>query len=147
MLNTRVKLARNFFLEEFLADNDPLRKKNPRAYEAYVLKYLPNLKRIASVLQQIRDHFRADSVTIHDHGGLRPPELNEIAKGEDGSRHLYGEAADIKVYKDGKQIPPSQVYEYAKSLADVGGVGLYSTFTHVDVRPRKPGALPAMWRG
>ena len=49
--------------------------------------------------------------------------------GVGGSQHLVGRAADVVV--DG--IDPQLVYELADQM-EVGGLGEYSTFTHIDTR-------------
>ena len=55
-----------------------------------------------------------------------------------GIGHLYGKAADIKV----QGIAPSEVAKYAETLLDEGGIGIYNTFTHIDVRSTK-----SRWQG
>jgi uncharacterized protein YcbK (DUF882 family) len=53
--------------------------------------------------------------------------------------HLYGMAADIKL----SGVSPKKVAEYAeKLLPGRGGIGIYDTFTHIDVRATK-----ARWKG
>lgn len=91
---------------------------------------------LVNVLQKIRTHF-GKSVTITS--AYRTPPKNKAAGGEKYSQHLYGKAADIKV----SGIAPKTVAAYAeKLLPGKGGIGTYSTFTHVDVRTTK-----ARWKG
>lgn len=91
---------------------------------------------LVKLLQQIRDHFGAP-VTINS--GWRSPTKNKAVGGAAQSQHLYGLAADITV----KGVDPKKVYAYADSLLPyTGGVGLYSTFVHVDVRKTK-----SRWNG
>ena len=91
---------------------------------------------LVKLLQQIRDHFGAP-VTINS--GWRSPTKNKAVGGAAQSQHLYGLAADITV----KGVEPKKVYAYADSLLPyTGGVGLYSTFVHVDVRKTK-----SRWNG
>lgn len=86
---------------------------------------------LVKLLQQIRDHFKAP-VTINS--GYRTVTKNKAVGGATYSQHLYGTAADITV----KGVDPQKVYAYADSLLPhSGGVGLYSTFVHVDVRKTK----------
>jgi uncharacterized protein YcbK (DUF882 family) len=88
------------------------------------------------VLQKIRNHF-GKSVTITS--AYRTPTKNKAVGGEKYSQHLYGTAADIKV----KGVTPKQVAKYAeKILVNGGGIGIYATFTHIDVRDTK-----ARWNG
>ena len=91
---------------------------------------------LVNVLQKIRTHF-GKSVTITS--AYRTPTKNKAVGGETYSQHLYGKAADIKV----KGIAPKNVATYAeKLLPNKGGIGTYSTFTHVDVRSAK-----SRWKG
>jgi uncharacterized protein YcbK (DUF882 family) len=91
---------------------------------------------LVTVLQKIRNHF-GKSVTITS--AYRTPTKNKAVGGETYSQHLYGRAADIKV----KGITPKKVAAYAeKLLPNKGGIGTYSTFTHVDVRSAK-----SRWQG
>lgn len=86
---------------------------------------------LVEILQQIRDHFKAP-VSINS--GYRTPAYNKKVGGATYSQHLYGMAADIVV----KGVEPKKVYAYADSLLPcTGGVGLYKTFVHVDVRKAK----------
>ena len=91
---------------------------------------------LVNVLQKIRTYF-GKSVTITS--AYRTPTRNKAVGGETYSQHQYGRAADIKV----KGIAPKKVAAYAeKLLPNTGGIGTYSTFTHVDVRSTK-----ARWKG
>lgn len=91
---------------------------------------------LVNVLQKIRTYF-GKSVTITS--AYRTPTRNKAVGGETYSQHQYGRAADIKV----KGIAPKKVAAYAeKLLPNKGGIGTYSTFTHVDVRSAK-----ARWKG
>jgi len=84
-------------------------------------------------LEYIREHFdRPVRITSgcrclkHNAavGGAMPD-----ADGTGGSQHLVGRAADIRV--DG--IDPQFVYELADNM-EVGGLGEYSSWTHIDTR-------------
>lgn len=93
---------------------------------------------LVSVLQQIRDHF-GKAVTITS--AFRTASYNASKKvgGAKYSQHLYGKAADIKV----SGVAANVVADFAETLMpSTGGVGRYSTFTHIDVRKVK-----ARWNG
>ena len=91
---------------------------------------------LVSVLQQIRDHF-GKAVTITS--AYRTASHNKKVGGATYSQHLYGKAADIKV----SGVAPSVVADYVETLMPgTGGIGRYSTFTHVDVRKVK-----SRWNG
>lgn len=91
---------------------------------------------LVTILQKIRTHFgRAVTIT----SAYRTPGKNKACGGTAYSQHLYGRAADIKV----KGVAPAAVAAYAeKLLPGKGGIGTYSTFTHIDVRGTK-----ARWKG
>ena len=92
--------------------------------------------RLVMVLQSIRSHF-GTAVTINS--GYRTPQYNAKVGGVAHSQHCYGTAADITV--QGQK--PAAVAAYARQLMpDWGGVGIYDSFTHIDVRKTK-----ADWKG
>lgn len=91
---------------------------------------------LVAILQKIRTHF-GKAVTITS--AFRTAKHNQAVGGAAYSQHLYGTAADIKV----KGIKPKDVAAYAETiLPGTGGIGVYSTFVHVDVREKK-----ARWKG
>lgn len=92
--------------------------------------------RLVMVLESIRAHFGA-AVTINS--GYRTPEHNAKVGGVAHSQHCYGMAADIVV----KGQTPEAVASFARTLMpDWGGVGVYKSFTHIDVREAR-----ADWTG
>ena len=87
---------------------------------------------LVDILEAIRVHFgRPVTVT----SGYRTVSYNAGLKNSSKkSQHCNGLAADIKV----EGHTPKEVYDYACSLlGDHGGVGIYNTFVHVDVRAVK----------
>ncbi len=91
---------------------------------------------LVNILQKIRTHF-GKAVTITS--AYRTPTKNKAVGGTTYSQHLYGRAADIKV----KDVSPKKVAQYAETLLkNKGGIGIYSTFTHIDVRATK-----SRWNG
>lgn len=86
---------------------------------------------LVTVLQKIRTHF-GKAVTITS--AYRTPAHNMSVGGTAYSQHMYGKAADIKV----RGVSPKAVAAYAeKILYNKGGIGIYDTFTHIDVRAAK----------
>ena len=86
---------------------------------------------LVSILQKIREHF---GKPIKITSAYRTPTRNKEVGGTVYSQHLYGKAADIKI----TGVSPTKVAEYAeKLLSNRGGIGIYSTFTHIDVRSVK----------
>lgn len=91
---------------------------------------------LVDILQKIRDHF-GKAVTINS--AFRTFSHNKKVGGATYSQHLYGTAADIKV----SGVTASAVADFAETLMPgTGGIGRYSTFTHVDVRKVK-----SRWNG
>ena len=85
-------------------------------------------EKLVDILQKIRDHF---GVPVIINSAYRTAEYNARIGGVSNSQHTKGTAADIDV----KGISPKQVAQYAEYLMpDMGGIGEYETFTHVDVR-------------
>ena len=92
--------------------------------------------RLVEILQKIRTHF-GKPVTINS--AYRTPTYNKKVGGATYSQHQYGTAADIVV----KGVAPKDVATYVETLLpDTGGIGIYSTFIHVDVRETK-----SRWKG
>ena len=71
--------------------------------------------------------------------GYRTESHNKKVGGAKKSIHMMGIATDIVV----KGVAPEDVAAYAELLMpDKGGIGLYRTFVHIDVRHEK-----ARWKG
>ena len=91
---------------------------------------------LVEILQKIRTHF-GKSVTINS--GFRTATYNKKIGGATYSQHLYGKASDIVV----NGVKPKEVAKYVETLMpNKGGIGIYSTFVHVDVRETK-----SRWNG
>lgn len=92
--------------------------------------------KLVTILQKIRTYF-GKAVTINS--AYRTPTHNKSEGGTTYSYHLYGMAADIVV----KGVAPKTVAAYAEKLMpNNGGIGVYNSFVHVDVRTGK-----SRWNG
>lgn len=92
---------------------------------------------LVCVLEQIRTHF-GKPVSINS--GYRTAAYNKSQAGTATySQHTYGMAADIHI----SGVTPKQIAAYAETLlAGTGGIGIYYSFCHVDVRKVK-----SRWNG
>lgn len=84
---------------------------------------------LVDVLQEIRNHF-GEAVNITS--GYRTSAYNTKVGGAPRSQHIKGTAADIILSGD---VDPLKVAQFAEFLMpDRGGIGVYQTFTHIDIR-------------
>ena len=89
---------------------------------------VPVSEELVTLLQKIRDHF-GRAVTVNS--AYRTAAYNTKVGGAKRSQHLLGTAADITL----AGVTPLEVAQYAEFLQPkAGGIGVYRTFTHVDVR-------------
>ena len=79
-------------------------------------------------LQRERELYGATSIT----SGYRTPSYNAKIGGVPNSQHVYGKASDT-ICKNGS---PLEVAMTAEAMG-MGGIGLYSGFTHIDTRSGK----------
>ena len=104
------------------------------------LEVYENIIKLASQLQFLRD-YTGRPITINS--AYRCPEHNAKVGGSKTSQHLLGKAADITI----QSLKPIEVYALIEDLIDMGhmlqgGLGLYDTFVHYDIRKTK-----ARWNG
>lgn len=85
-------------------------------------------------LQALRD--RIDRPIIIN-SGYRTKSYNKLVGGSPNSQHLLGRAADISV----ATMNPREIAIIAEEIG-FGGIGVYNTFVHVDVRNGR-----ARWNG
>lgn len=123
-----MKLTNNFSLSEFKC------KCGKCEMPPEVLK---NVSELAKQLQILRDYIKKP-ITINS--GYRCPEHNASpkVKGSKNSQHLTGKASDIKV----KGYTSLQVNKAIEQLIKdgkmkEGGLGIYNTFNHYDIRASK----------
>ena len=119
------RLTKNFLLREF-------RCKDGTGVPD---EYMDNVKELAENLQVLRDHLEKPIRII---SAYRTPTYNRKIDGARRSQHLTASAADIKI----KGMEPQEVKEVVeelvkKGLMKQGGIGLYRTFLHYDIRSKK----------
>lgn len=93
---------------------------------------LANIKLVANELQIVRDYIGKPIVI---NSGYRSPNYNKKVGGAKNSQHLLGKASDIRIA--GKT--PLEIYLILEHLIAIGkikqgGLGLYNTFVHYDIR-------------
>jgi len=116
-----MKLTNNFNLNEFNKHNFPLTET-----------ILRNIQELAKNLQVLRDEVKKP---IKITSGYRDPSFNKKIGGATQSRHLTGQAADLKI----EGYTPKQVAAIVEKLIAAGkmkqgGLGTYSTWIHYDTR-------------
>ncbi len=118
----RKQLTKNFHIDEFKCHDGTVVPK----------EFFENVLELAENLQVLRTKL---GKPIHVVSGYRTPDYNKKIGGAKKSQHMSAKAADIKV----KGIGPKRLSERVKALIaegsmKKGGVGIYPTFTHYDVR-------------
>lgn len=119
-----MKLTTNFSLSEF--------NKHNFTVPTDVLR---NLIELAKNLQVLRDEVKKP---IKITSGYRSPEHNAKIGGAKASQHITGKAADIKI----EGMTPKQVAAVIEKLIAAGkitegGIGIYKTWVHYDIRGTK----------
>lgn len=112
--------------EKYLSDNFQVKEFRCKDGSDKILISLDTIK----VLQAVRNYF-GQPITITS--GYRTPSHNKVVGGASKSQHVYGTAADFKV----KNVPPKAVVSYLEKYYPKHGIGLYSSWTHVDSRGYK----------
>jgi zinc D-Ala-D-Ala carboxypeptidase len=110
-----MKLSKNFAISEFACNDGS--KDIMVDYE------------LVQFLQKMRDAL-GKSITVTS--GYRTATYNKKCGGISTSHHLTGKAADIKI----AGMSPLEVAYMADKIG-FRGIGVYPTFTHVDVGPQK----------
>tara|TARA_R100000734_G_C3301845_1_gene92431 strand:- start:544 stop:942 length:399 start_codon:yes stop_codon:yes gene_type:complete len=127
-----MKLTKNFKLSEFECKGACEDCTNNCSMPLDVYE---NVIKLAGQLQFLRD-YTGRAITINS--AYRSPEHNAKVGGSSTSQHLLGKAADITI--DG--LKPAEVLVLIEDLIDMGlmlqgGLGLYDTFVHYDIRKTK----------
>ena len=117
-----VKLSKNFTVKEFACSDG--------TDTVFISLTLVNL------LQKIRNHF-GKAVIINS--AYRTEAHNKSIGGATYSQHKYGLAADIHI----NGVTPKEIAAYVETLMpSSGGIGIYKSFVHVDVR-----LVKSRWNG
>ena len=124
-----MQLTKDFNLSEFTRNGNDL-----------PIELLDNMKELTRNLQVLRDYLN-EPILVNS--GYRSPAYNKKIGGVKNSMHMQGKASDIRV----KSKTPVQLHAIIEQLISEGkmkqgGLGLYSTFVHYDVRGTK-----ARWNG
>lgn len=82
------------------------------------------------ILEAVRNYF-GKPITITS--GYRTPSHNKAVGGASGSQHVKGTAADFKV----QDVPTWAVVGYLEDNFPKHGIGMYSTWVHLDARGKK----------
>lgn len=90
---------------------------------------------LLSALQELRD-LCGKPITINS--AFRCINHNNAIGGNKNSYHLQGKAADITI----SGMTPTQAAKLAEKTGKIKGIGVYNTFTHIDVRDYN-----ARWEG
>lgn len=125
-----MQLTENFALHEFRCNDGT----------DVPAEYMDNVQLLADNLQIIREEINKPMILI---SGYRSPEYNKSIGSRPTSQHRLAKAADIVI----KDIAPVELWKIILRLIKEkkihsGGVGLYTTFVHYDVRGRN-----ARWYG
>lgn len=117
------KLTKNFHIREFKTKDGTLVPD----------KYIGNVKKLAENLQIIRDAIGDYPLFINS--AYRHEAYNKKIGGSPKSQHLEAKAADIRSEKISVKNLHALILKLIKDgKIHNGGVGLYDTFVHYDVR-------------
>ena len=117
-----MQLTRNFKLSEFEC------KSGCEMPESVLME----VKKLANQLQIIRDFIQQP---IYINSGYRCKEHNAKIGGVKNSKHILGQAADMRV----DNVSPEDLYEAIENLIKFnhifeGGLGIYKTWIHYDIK-------------
>jgi zinc D-Ala-D-Ala carboxypeptidase len=119
-----IHITPHFTVNEFIA-NDVVDLPD------YIVK---NLIKLCEQLELIREKLGNKPMIIHS--GYRTFQHNQTVGGRKHSFHLFGMAVDFTH----STLSPQAVQRCLNDWP--GGMGCYTTFTHIDIRPYK-----ARWKG
>lgn len=118
-----MQLTKNFHIREFKCKDGTEVPAN----------LLCNAQTVAEQLQVLRDYLNAP---IHINSAYRTPSHNSRVGGAISSQHLLAKAADITVRdKTPKQLAAIVERLIKAGKMQIGGIGIYKGFLHVDIGP------------
>jgi len=123
-----MKLTKNFSTKEFECKCGCVMPK----------EVLENIKLLAKQLQIIRDYV---GQPISVNSAFRCKSHNSRIGSKDTSQHILGKAGDITI----KSFTPNEVADIVENMLTnetlpsfyIGGLGIYKTFNHLDIRKNK----------
>lgn len=127
-----MQITAHFSLEEF---DLPVKKaqKHGLQGEKYPTEWIDSrLRPLCKALETVREAFSRPITVI---SAYRTPPYNAAIGGAPQSQHKEGRAADFVV----EGVPPRKVHAkilalYGTGAIEIGGLGLYPGFVHLDVR-------------
>lgn len=99
------------------------------------------------ILEPIRARWQGPIMIV---SWYRSPWHNKAVGGAAQSRHMFGDAADIAPVNRARTAELHALIEQmltADELPDLGGLGKYAAWIHVDARPRPVNGHIARWHG
>jgi len=123
-----MKLTKNFRKSEFECKCGCVMPKD----------VLENIKLLAIQLQIIRDYVE-EQISVNS--GFRCKTHNSRIGSNDSSQHILGKASDVTI----KTFTPNEVANIVENMLTnevlpsfyIGGLGIYKTFNHIDIRKSK----------
>lgn len=126
-----MQLTKNFKLEEF----EVAHSAAENGFSIFVNKVpdylIQDVTSLAMNLQKIRDEIKEP---IKITSGYRMPLYNKKVGGSKGSYHTKGLAADLITDISPKDLKDVIEVLISKGEISQGGIGLYKTFLHYDIR-------------
>lgn len=110
----------------------------------YPLEWIQDrLRPLCEILEQVRAACGGQPVSVLS--GYRTQTYNQTIGAAPRSQHVEGRAADVAIlYSAPESVHAAALALHRGGQVQLGGLGLYPTFVHLDVRP---GERLARWRG
>ena len=128
-----MQITEHFALHEFAlpADKAARRGCEPAEYPAAFID--TRLRPLCKALERLRAELGGAKVTVVS--AFRPLAYNRAIGSEDTSQHVQGRAADLQVEgHSAEHVHATALRLYEVGELEIGGLGIYDTFCHLDVR-------------